>query len=370
MGRFNEASKAAYDFGIGFSSEGWAHTERIFTAVGDAVDAYFGQVTPLEARKTLIAYYGVATGRRPFVDRPDDLRDAEKLEAALVQVKKQFPRFGAPLTDLAYIRPDDPAQPRELGWINYWSARTCEYLGFPDPERDRDLLAYSYRTPASAWLVKLCAEPLDLSRADHLTTLADTYARFPKLGLSALRKAASAPSGIEFPQNTAFIQESNLWHVIERLVPMLRQRGFQVVERAPKSTQCLTIGLFPGAPDWTVIKTMPANFLAEKTPGSDEPRLNALCQAVERGGFMLNVYGRTEADVMGSDKSGRAREAPLVLIELDVLDVDDYGQLAQQVYADLAGKNADLCDNERFAESLDGKALQERQGVTLRFSPM
>jgi len=324
----------------------------------------------MPARKRLIAYYGVATGRPPFTSRPDDLRESETLKAALAQVKRQLPHFGAPLTDLTYIRPDDPAQPRELGWINYWSARACEYVGFPDPERDRDLLAHSYRTPASAWLVKLCAEPLDLNRPEHLTILADTYARFPRLGLSALRKAPGTPTEISFPQNTAFIQESNLWHVIERLVPMLRERGFQLVQRPAKMEPALTVGVFPGAPDWTVIKTVPEGFLAQKPSGTDERHFVALCRAVERKGFMLDLRGPTDADVLGSDPSGRAREPASVLVDLDVLDVDDYGQLAQQTYARFGGGNADLCDNERFAKSLGGNGLQQRQGAVVRFTAL
>jgi hypothetical protein len=60
----------------------------------------------------------------------------------------------------------------------------------------------------------------------------------------------------------------------------------------------------------------------------------------------------------------------LLPIHLDILDLDDCGQLAQQLYTELAGKNADLCENERFAASLDGKLLLARQGVMLRFVPL
>lgn len=56
-------------------------------------------------------------------------------------------------------------------------------------------------------------------------------------------------------------------------------------------------------------------------------------------------------------------------IDTDIGNLDDYGQIAGQVHALLAGRNADLCGDEAFAAALNGKQLQERQGVKLCFMP-
>jgi hypothetical protein len=395
-GRFNEPGRVTYGLAIAFSAETWAESERVFVSVGDTVDAYSAHITPDAATRTLRAYYGVASGRLPYVDRPEDMSESANLSAALTRIDRQLPRIGIPLTDLTHMNSDHPAQPKELGWINYWAAPTCEYLGFPDPQRDRDLLAHSYRTPAGAWLVKLCPEPLDLNRPEHLAIFADTYARFPKLGVRATEKKPDETLPISYPQNTVFIHERNLSHIVDLLVAFLLDRGLQVVERVPKGeAQSITVGVFPGASDWTIIKTIPEEFLGQKPPGVEEPRLVELCRAIRQEGFMLNVYNQVEAVLLETDGAGRKHVSgfrdeegkledlsnvqalesmvvsfELLPIELDIFNLDDCGQLAQQLYTELGGKNADLCDNERFAASLDGKQLQERQGLKLRFVPL
>jgi hypothetical protein len=182
-GRFNEPGKTVYDLTIVFTSETWREAEKVLVSVGDSSGALYAQITPDAATMALRAFFGVASGRAPYPGRPEDVQEAAKLSAALKALGRQLPSPGVPLTDFAYLTPDHPAQPRELGWINYWSADTCSYLGFPQPDRDSDLLVHSQQTPAGAWLVKLSSEPLDLTRADDLRILADTYARFTKLQL-------------------------------------------------------------------------------------------------------------------------------------------------------------------------------------------
>ena len=70
---------------------------------------------------------------------------------------------------------------QRLGWINYWSDAVAAGLGFPDPARDGKRLARARRT-ARGWVVTLTAEPLDLTRADHLAILREAYARFATIG--------------------------------------------------------------------------------------------------------------------------------------------------------------------------------------------
>ena len=86
------------------------------------------------------------------------------------------------LPPLHYMCRDAAEQPEILGWLNYWSSSACAYIGFPDSQRDQDLLRHTWQTPAGASLVKLGDEPLDYLRAEHRALLAGLYQRFPRLG--------------------------------------------------------------------------------------------------------------------------------------------------------------------------------------------
>lgn len=402
-GRFNEISGIVYDFMITFQTETWAECERTFITVGDAVGAYSAMLCPDAAMKRLIYYERLVSGHLAFMIQQDDMhmrasaeadmREGERLQADLAGIGRQLPRFN----DHPLATRDNPAQPKQLGWINYWSAQTCEYLGFPDPERDKDLLAHSYRTAAGAWLVKLCPEPLDLNRPDHLSIFADIYARFPKLGIRGSQTTLGELPSVGYPQNTVFIHESDPWYIIDRLVPFLQKQGLRAVERLPKNAAegTLTVGLIRGA-DWTIIKTIPEVYLAEESASTGKPRLVEFCNAIGREGFILNVYNQIEAILLETDGAGLthvsgfrdvdsnrednlayiAPQEPaevafaLLPITVDMLNLDDFGQLAQQLYEALARENADLCSNEGFVAALRSKLLQDRQGLRIYFVPI
>lgn len=394
-GRFNGPSKLVYDFGITYQTETWPECERIFVSVGDAVEAYSAQITPTAAARTLYAYHGVASGHSAFLNRSDDVKEAETLAIALAAIGRHLPHLNVPPP---FVLRDSPAQPKELGWLNYWSPQTCEYLGFPDPERDQDLLANSYQTASGAWLVKLCPEPLDLGRADHLSIFADTYARFPRLGIRAVAKIIATPIPLSYPQNTAFIHEGDPYRIIDRLVPYLHEHGLKAVDRPPTNagTNTITMVLIRGASGWTAIKCIPEDYLAGNWTGTSESRLAQICSAVGRGGFMLSAFNQIEAVMIEADGSGRthvsgfretaasdgdsssarAAENPTPIsfewlpISTDMFNLDDCGQLAQQIYEELAGKNSDLCDNATFESALGEKVLQERQCIRIFFAPI
>jgi hypothetical protein len=381
-GRLTEVDNPVYELGVTFSTDSWAECERAFVSVGDAVQAYTAVVNPPEATADLRAFHAVMAGRSAHMSGADVGR-AAKLNAALVAARRELP----PIADPRLAGRADPAQPQELGWLNYWSAGTATFLGFPVRDRDGDLLASSYRTPAGAWLVKLCPEPLDLDRPEHLRIYSDIYARFPLLGVRATGKDVRAPVPTEYPWHTTFIQVENPWQVVEGLVPFLRGHGLKVVERIPEKVvgESLTLAVFPGAPGWSIAKTLPEAYLGQPLPGSGVPRLAALSEALGRPAFTLEIYDPIQASLIEADGRGRSRSAgfregaaeepspigfELLPIEVDMLDLDDCGQLAGKMEQELAGRNADLCDNRRFAAALDRGELQQRQGVLLRFVPI
>jgi hypothetical protein len=140
----------------------WDFNEQLLVALGDALHAFTGALTP---SKTVRRLRTIQFGHGSAED--------------LGWLKSSLPR----LRSCSYGGLRASEQPESLGWLNYWSASTCRYLGFPDEGRDRVLLDHSYQTPSGAWLVKLGSEPLELENPRHLALLEWSYARFPNLGV-------------------------------------------------------------------------------------------------------------------------------------------------------------------------------------------
>lgn len=69
-----------------------------------------------------------------------------------------------------------------LGWLNYWSVAAARAIGFPDPDRDAELLTRARRTASGGWVVQLTDAPLDYDNPAHLDALVRTYERFPGIG--------------------------------------------------------------------------------------------------------------------------------------------------------------------------------------------
>ena len=83
-----------------------------------------------------------------------------------------------------------PLSPHHLGWINYWSAEVCEYVGFPAALAGHPVLQECYRTPCGAWIVKLGREPFEPGNVVHLELLRLMYERLPRV---ATRIAEGTP---------------------------------------------------------------------------------------------------------------------------------------------------------------------------------
>jgi hypothetical protein len=103
-------------------------------------------------------------------------RIGEQAEATAESLAKVLPKFG--FQRLA----GKDGSPALLGWLNYWSPRAANALGFPDPVKDTPILPLCRQFEDGAWLVKLTADPLDLQRPDHVAALAWAYQRFDKIG--------------------------------------------------------------------------------------------------------------------------------------------------------------------------------------------
>lgn len=370
--------------------------ETIFVALADTIGAYCSQLKTNKTCDQLQGYNQLLYARERHISpqgRPDICVEGERLLIRVETLGLRLPRVNGypPMPHL------HRAQPFELGWLNYWSAETCHYIGFPDLDRDQDLLELSYQTPGGAWLVKICEEPLDLDRDDHLTLFAELYQRFPKLGL---REAAVEPQPpFRYPEHTAYIHKADPRRIAEKMALILQSQGYKITENPPKetTTEGVTVGFIRGAEDWTLVKTIPEELLASHLPGQDEPLLAQLCQKLRHTGFTLSVYSEFEALLLEADGKGHVCRSgirnfdelpedvdfetmeesghpPLLEFRLNSLDIetgagdfDDYGQIASELHKLLAGQNVDFCDDQNFAASLDEKSFKERQGVKLCF---
>ncbi len=178
MRRHNQLLPQAFGFTVSTPRLTPEARKDVLIGVGDALHAVSGFTMPRGAWHLLheraSEWHRVATDR-PESTRMTDFRNLlarEKLELPVVQTN--YGAFASPF------------QPELLGWMNYWSEATCQYIGFPQSERDSDLLASATRTPGGAWEVTITPDPLDLMRADHLMRYAELHARFPPLGVKEL----------------------------------------------------------------------------------------------------------------------------------------------------------------------------------------
>jgi uncharacterized protein DUF5953 len=143
---------------------------HLLESLGIAFDSWFGWFSPEpEATLLMLKHGGFMDDARWKLAGPryDRLRESTLVPA--------LPGINLERWAHAYV-------PFQIGWCNYWSAQTCELLGFPDQSRDADLLATSTPLANGAWLVRLTDTPLDLRLDEHITKLGEAYRRFPEIG--------------------------------------------------------------------------------------------------------------------------------------------------------------------------------------------
>jgi hypothetical protein len=161
-GRIFRHDLGLLSMGVDFPDAPWTLFEQLLVEIGDVASAFHAAVVP--------------DGNEVLRATQFDTRTAQP-DPTLIE--RGIPR----LKDFTYGGPAVAAQPMYLGWLNYWSAETCAFLGFPDEDQHAALMPLSYKTPAGAWVVKLTAEPLDIRRSEHVDALAKAYRLLPRIGL-------------------------------------------------------------------------------------------------------------------------------------------------------------------------------------------
>jgi len=165
------------DYGLEFfivnihhPDRGLQFAEELFVALGDALQAHSSQMTPRAALARIVKaqWHSVWEDKVTRLD-PGHVTPAEALLPPIAQ--SAFPQRAHPLS------------PHHLGWINYWSEETCEYIGFPSALSGHPVLEACYRTPRGAWIAKLGREPFEPRNTAHLELLREMYERLPRVAM-------------------------------------------------------------------------------------------------------------------------------------------------------------------------------------------
>jgi hypothetical protein len=143
---------------------------RLLAAAGEASGAWFGSYTP-EPEDTLL-----------MLKRGAFLKDVRWKEAG---ARYDGLRHSTQLSERSVINLEHWSQARlpfQFGWCNYWSAETCKLLGFPDVNRDAQLMARSSKLSNSAWIVQITESRFDLRLDEHISALIELERRFAICG--------------------------------------------------------------------------------------------------------------------------------------------------------------------------------------------
>src|SRR5690606_16732126 len=197
-GFFREPGQAWFDLTIHVRQIEGTLCAELLRELGDRLDAYHAYFTPLRAAQVfsdlsrLVLWPLSAPGRAQLETRI----------APLLQLQRELGVELPMIQDVAVGgRRASPYQPEELGWINYWSQATFEWLEVgPQTFAVFDVVEESR---GKAKLLRLTQDELEPMRRDHLTKLARVYADLPKLGIRMSHEArrAAQPAGTEATQS-------------------------------------------------------------------------------------------------------------------------------------------------------------------------
>lgn len=121
-------------------------------------------------------------------------------------------------------------------------------------------------------------------------------------------------------QNTAYVHCADLSQIADGLKHIFKAEGFLAMskpaehETAPhdpmqygnsRQNDMWSVAFFPGAEDWTVIKTAPYELLCEAAPRARHPRLADLSQIINHDALQVNLYDGTDLVLVECSAVGR-----------------------------------------------------------------
>ncbi len=123
-------------------------------------------------------------------------------------------------------------------------------------------------------------------------------------------------------ENTNYIHCSDAKQVATQLTTLLQNEGMQLIPRPNErerfwyepmqyntalENNLWGVAIFPGAKDWTVIKTAPLELLGERAQGKETMRLVELCSTLRCPGFQINVYDGCQMVLVETNGLGEYR---------------------------------------------------------------
>lgn len=342
-GFFREPGQAWFDLTIHVRQVEGTLCVELVRELGDRLEAYHAYFTPLRAAQ-------VFSDLSKLVLWPPSAPGRARLEtriAPLLQLQRELGIELPMIQDVAVGgRRASPYQPEELGWINYWSQATCEWLEIsPQTYAVFDAIQ---ENRGKATLLRLTQDELDPMRSDHLAKLARVYADLPKLGIRIRHGAqqTAQPAGTEAAQSAplsfAYIEAGR-----DRVERALHDSMGQETSSAEQR-----VNVKPTSHEGVTLETNPAELLAHKS-AAGAPLLSEICHRVSACGFLYVAYSETDAVLLEADSKGNYRlsgtllsqeqtefcgipltdENMLVEFQLvpfakfDILNFDDYLQL-------------------------------------------
>ncbi len=222
-------------------------------------------------------------------------------------------------------------------------------------------------------------------------------------------------------ENTTYIAHGHALAVAEAMAALLQAEGMRRMERPAQreptrfdpmqyadaaENDLWAVAVFPGAPEWTIVKTAPLELLGERAPGASRMRLVELACRLGASGFQINLYDSSalvlvEADAEGSCllsgyRPGSARNPDPLMFHAERLSEDrieprfeilplqqvvegclseghglrslDNDRLAARLADALGGESSRWCDNATSVDLLlRHRPLPMRGGIELYF---
>ncbi len=293
-GVIEEYSGAVYVVHVSMQFERPEFIVEVIREVGAALGCFSAQLMPQSVENALRATYMGDAGSEYH------RKQAEHIVSALKECALSLPPVN-PYTRHYFV---DPRVPFSLGWINYWSRETCEYLQFPDLERDTALLRHSFETADGAWIVRLSDEVLDLHNLDHLCLYSATSARIFSAAPSPVAGRPELGAASHDPQRAVLLRFDDIHAVAEAIRTLASAQGHALLPADSAEPAATALRLRAGTYGWIQIDSENADYFLHSSDMQPVPRFVALCEALQCAGLAVTAYSEEEITAFCVDPGG------------------------------------------------------------------
>lgn len=134
------------------------HAYPLIRLLGPAVRAYWGHISPVGVGGEILRRYAALSST------------ALPPGALVIGILTHVPH---------------PAIPALIGWVNYWSAETCQLVDFSPTAPQSRVFQHVVACEGGGVALQLTAAPLDLENPEHIAALEAAYDAFPAIHRAA-----------------------------------------------------------------------------------------------------------------------------------------------------------------------------------------